>query len=150
MSPEFGQMKSRVERIPQESAPKAPDQFQAWADNAHDLIMSIDASHQLQETEPGVKFSQDLLKLLEPQSAINLGFLFETLRSDLMNHDFQTLDNTIIMAHETSIRELSEQFSEFSAALSKLPIPAFDKDLVQKRDELVRAFSYRASQLLGK
>ena len=149
---EMGQFKrSPGNRASQESVPKQPESlFKQWTHQAESLIEAINKSHQVELTEPGVEFSRDLLRLLQPQSSAEMGQLFEKLQVDLVSNDFQTFGNDIIMAHETSIKELSDHFSEFSLVLTKLPIPAFDKDLIQKRNNLAQAFSDRANQLLGK
>lgn len=137
-------------RAPMESAPKSAETpFDHWAEQAKGLVDRIDHSPQLEETEPGVAFSQDLLKLLEAKSSGELSSLFDTLQHDLTNHDFLTFGNRIIMAHDTSVSELGKNFNEFASVLSKLPIPMYDKSLIQKRNELVQSFSNRASQLLG-
>jgi hypothetical protein len=115
-----------------------------------DLIDRIDHSPQLEETEPGVVFAQDLLELLSPKSSSELEGLFDRLYGDITNHDFLTFGDRIVMAHDTSINELGTNFADFSAVLEKLPIPVFNKDLIQKRNNLAQAFSNRANQLLGK
>ncbi len=149
---EMGQFKrTSGNRAPMESAPKRPEgPFEQWTNQARHLIDAINKSHQVDLTEPGVEFSGDLLKLLQPQSSAEMGQLFEKLEADLINNDFQTFGDDIIMAHETSIQELSDHFNDFSSILAKLPIPMFDKDLIQKRNNLSQAFAVRANQLLGK
>ncbi|HQV65048.1 MAG TPA: hypothetical protein PKZ56_02365 [Candidatus Paceibacterota bacterium] len=152
MNMEMGQFKRAPgSRVPQESAPKQPEShFEQWTSQAKDLIDRIDHSPQLEETEPGVVFAQDLLELLSPKSSSELEGLFDRLYGDITNHDFLTFGDRIVMAHDTSINELGTNFADFSAVLEKLPIPVFNKDLIQKRNNLTQAFSNRANQLLGK
>lgn len=130
-----------------------------WVNRSRYIIDTIDHNSQLEETEPGVRFSQDLAKLLDLdviRSHDQLAQVFDNLYRDLVDHDFLMAYNEdtdgfhIHMAHENGPAELGELFEEFSQILKVLPIPENDSILIQKKDLLVSAFKDRSYQLLGK
>lgn len=138
----------------QESAP-VPKQnpLDQWVNQSRSIIDAIDHSPQLEETEPGIRFSQDLAQLLDSsvlRSETALSELFDALENDLHSHDFLTFGDKIIMAHDTSVIELGNLFSKASSIIKILPLPENNPSLFQKRDLLAKAFEHRALQLSGK
>lgn len=134
------------------------DQWNQWKKDSERLILEIDRHPQLEETDPGIRFSQDLAKLLDPEivsSRFDLVGLLDDLSQDLRTYDFSTARNDkkeeyIHMAHESAPLELGNLFGKFATQLRQFPIPLFDKELIQKRDALVAAFTQRADILTGK
>ena len=137
----------------QESAPvNNQNPLEQWVNQSRSIINAVDHSPQLEETEPGIRFSQDLAKLLDRSvlgSSSQLSGLFDALEDDLHNHDFLTFGDKIIMAHDTSIMELGTLFSQVSSVIKTLPLPDNSSSLIQKRDLLIKAFDHRAKQLVG-
>jgi hypothetical protein len=135
-------------------AGKVESPVSAWADQSRDLIMSIDGDFQLQETKPGLQFSEDLAQLLDPEiteSRESFSYLLDSLYKDLTEHEFTIHPETghIHMASETGPADLGNLFKDFSKKLAQFPIPSFDKELAEKRDRLVTAFADRGHLLAG-
>jgi hypothetical protein len=132
--------------------------FDQWKKGSERLIIEIDRHPQLEETDPGIRFSQDLARLLDPEILSSRGDLLDILddlSQDLLNYDFSTARNDkkeeyIHMAHESAPMELGNLFEQFAAQLRQFPVPSFDKELAQKKDALVAAFIHRADILTGK
>jgi hypothetical protein len=156
----FEQKRPSASSPKQESAPgSSQSPLDQWVNQSRHIIDAIDHNHQLEETEPGVRFSQDLAMLLDKNvvhSPEQLSELFHNLYQDLIDHDFLMAYNEdadefhIHMAHETGPEELGGLFEQFSDVLKVLPIPDNDPGLIQKRDLLVTAFKDRSRQLSGK
>ncbi len=123
-----------------------------WVNQSRSIIEAIDQSPQLEETDPGTRFSEDLAKLLDRSvmnSPLELAQLLDDLTNDLHIHDFLTFGDMIVMARDTSVHQLGTLFSQFSKQVQSLPLPTDNPVLVQKRNALVEAFEYRSKQLLG-
>jgi hypothetical protein len=155
----FEQKRPSASSPKQESAPgSSQSPLDQWVNQSRHIIDAIDHNHQLEETEPGVRFSQDLAMLLDKNvvhSPEQLSELFHNLYQDLIDHDFLMAYNEdadefhIHMAHETAPAELGTLFKQFSGVLQNLPIPGDDPLMTQKRDLLMTAFNDRSKQLLG-
>ncbi len=153
---QFGRAPGATSR--QETVTRNPEQTknptELWAEQARDLVNRIDANYQLQVTLPGLRFAEDLARLLDESvtgSRTEFSQLLDNLYQDLQSHEFMIHFETgnIHMADETSSQELGDLFKQFSSQLSQFPIPGFDKELADKRNKLVEAFANRGKMLAG-
>lgn len=142
----------------QEAITRSPEKLkkptEVWAEQARDVINQIDGNYQLQVTLPGLRFAEDLAQLLDESvtgSRVEFSHLLDNLYQDLQGHEFMIHFETgnIHMADETSPQELGLLFKNFSEQLAQFPVPGFDKELVEKRNRLVKAFKDRGQTLAG-